>query len=140
MNFQLISATGIKYDGPAYEALVPTQGGTIAVYKDHMPLISAGAPGILSVRKQAKDSDRELEHFAVYGGVLQTDGKNTRFVTDDVTTTDEVSEQEAQQALERARELVAGAEGRTALHEARNVLRQREVRLNLAQLKTRHHR
>lgn len=140
MNFQLISATGVKLDQEVYEVLAPTATGTIAIYKDHMPLIAPGAPGILSVRKKQSDSDRELEHFAVYGGVVQTDGKTTRFVTDDVTTTDEVSETEAQKALERARELVEGAEGRTALHEARTVQVHHEVRLHLAQLKTRHHR
>jgi len=105
-----------------------------------MPLISAGAPGVLSIRKKPGDHDSDMEHFAVYGGVVQTDGRTTRFITDDVTTADEVSEQEAQEALERANELVAGAENRTALHEARNVQRQHEVRLHLAQLKTRHHR
>jgi len=140
MIFQLISATGIKFDDEAYEVLVPTQGGTIALFDDHMPLISAGAPGVLSVRKKASDNEQAMEHFAVYGGVVQIDGKTARFVTDDVTTTDEVSETEAQEALKRAQELVKGAEGRTALHEARNVQRQHEVRLHLAQLKSRHHR
>jgi len=140
MIFQLISATGIKYDDDAYEVLVPTQGGVIALYENHMPLISAGAPGVLSVRKMASDTEQAMEHFAVYGGVVQIDGKTARFITDDVTTTDEVSETEAQAALERAEELVKNAESRTALHEARNVQRQHEVRLHLAQLKTRHHR
>lgn len=140
MHFQLISATGVKFDQDAYEVLVPTTDGTIALYQDHMPLISAGAPGVLSIRKKASDRDSELEHFAVYGGVVQTDGKSARFVTDDVTTADEVSEQEAQAALKRAQELVKGAEGRIALHEARNVLYHHEVRLHLAQLKTRHRR
>ena len=35
---------------------------------------------------------------------------------------------------------VDGADARVALHEARNVLRHHEVRLHLAQLKSRHHR
>ena len=138
MHFQLISASGVKYDGDAYEVLAPTKGGVIAIFKDHMPLLASGAPGVLSVRK--KPSDKDMEHFAVYGGVVQTDGKSTRFVTDDVTTTEEVSEAEAQSALERAQALVEGAETREALHEARNVLHHHEVRLQLAQLKTRHHR
>lgn len=140
MDFQLIGADGVKFKGQAYEVLVPTLGGTIALFEDHMPLISAGAPGVLSIRKKAGDSEREMEHFAVYGGIVQIDGKAARFITDDVTTPEEVSEAEAKAALERAQELVAGAESRTALHEARNVQRHHEVRLHLAQLKRRHHR
>lgn len=140
MQFQLISATGIKFDESAYEIIVPTKDGVIALYEDHMPLISAGSPGVLSVRKKQSDKDSEMEHFAVYGGIIQIDGKTARFVTDDVTTTDEVSESEAKAALERAQDLVAGAESRTALHEARSIVMHHEARLHLAQIKSRHHR
>lgn len=140
MTFQLISANGVKFDGEAYEVLVPTQGGIIALFEDHMPLISAGAPGVLSVRKKSNDRDADMEHFAVYGGIVQIDGKAARFITDEVTTPDEVSEAEAQKALERAQELVSGATTRTELHEARHVQASHEARLHLAQLKTRHHR
>ena len=140
MQFQLISATGVKFDNDAYEVLVPTKDGVIAVAKDHMPLISTGMPGVISVRKKAGDAERDMEHFAVYGGVMQTDGKLTRFVTDDVTTTDEVSEQEASAALKRAEDLVSGAETRDEVREATRVLHYHTARLHLAQIKTRHHR
>lgn len=140
MNFQLISATGIKFDEPAYEVIVPTKDGTISVYEDHMPLISSGAPGVLSIRKKRTDRDADMEHFAIYGGIMQVDGKTARFVTDDVTTPDEVSEAEAKAALDRAQDLVAGAESRTALHEARSIVMHHEARLHLAQIKSRHHR
>lgn len=140
MQFQLISATGVKFDGEVAEVLIPTRDGVIAVAKDHMPLISAGAPGVLSVRKKAGDTERDMEHFAVYGGVVQIDNQSARFVSDDVTTTDEVSEQEATAALKRAQELVSGADTREALHEATHGLHYHTARLHLAQLKTRHHR
>ncbi len=41
LHFQLVSTQGLKYDGEAYEVLVPTTGGTIAVFEDHMPLIAS---------------------------------------------------------------------------------------------------
>lgn len=138
LNFQLVSSTGPKYDGEAYEILVPTKNGEIAVLEDHMPLIAAGKPGVLSVRK--KPSDKELEHFAVYGGVLEVDGKTARFISEDVTTTDEVSEQEASESLARAKKLVQTAGTRQALQEAKNVVAHHETRLHLARLKRRHHR
>lgn len=139
LQFQLVSASGVKYDDEAYEVLVPTKDGQIAVFEGHMPLLSAGLPGVLSVRKKSSDPSGDMEHFAVYGGVLQVDGKAARFVTEDVTTTDEVSEQEAQEAMDRARKLVESAGSQEALHEARTLLHQHTVRLRLAQLKRRHH-
>ncbi len=139
LSFQLVSASGLKYDGEAYEVLVPTLQGEIAIFENHMPLLSAGAPGVLSVRKKASDSDAQKERFAVFGGVLQVNGKSARFITEDVTTSEEVVEQEALEAVERARKLVAGASTREALDEAKMVQSHHEVRLHLAKLKRRHH-
>lgn len=139
MHFQLVSATGVKYDEEAYEVLVPTKDGVVAVLEGHMPMLSAGMPGVLSIRKKASDASNDMEHFAVYGGVLQVDGPSARFVTDDVTTTDDVSEQEAKDALDRASRLIESAGSQEALHEARTVQHHSSVRLHLAQLKRRHH-
>lgn len=139
LHFQLVSATGVKFDDEAYEVLVPTKDGQIAVFEDHMPLISAGTPGVLSIRKNAGDADSQMEDFAVNGGLLQVDGKSARFVTEDVTAADEISEQEAQEALQRAQKLVEAAGSRQALHEAKTVLQHQSIKLHLAQLKRRHH-
>ena len=140
LHFQLVSATDVKYDADVYEVLVPTKDGQISVFESHMPLLAAGAPGVLSVRKQPNDADSSMEDFAVYGGVLEVDGKTARFVTDDVTAADEVSEQAAREAMERAQELVDSAGTHEALHEAKAVLHQSTVKLHLAQLRRRHHR
>lgn len=140
LNFQLISASGIKFEDDVYEVIVPTKDGTIAIAQDHMPLISAGAPGVLSIKRQSTDSATDMEHFAVYGGILQVAGKSARFVTDDVTTSDEVVEHEAEAALERAQKLTETATSRQALEEAKHVANAYAARLNLAKLKRRHHR
>jgi F-type H+-transporting ATPase subunit epsilon len=139
LQFQLVSATGVKYDGEAYEVIIPTKDGTVAVFEGHMPLLSSGIPGVLSVRKKAGDSDQDMENFAVYGGVLQAEGSNVRFVSEDVAAEDEISEKEAEAALERAKKLVESAGSREALREAQNAMHHHEVRLNLARLKKRHH-
>jgi F-type H+-transporting ATPase subunit epsilon len=139
IHFQLISADGVKFEDDVFEVLIPTKAGQIAIFQDHMPLISAGAPGVLSIRKKANDSDSDMENFAVYGGVLQVDGKSARFITEDVTTAEEISEQEALKALERAQQLVESASTREALHEAQTVLQHNTVKLHLARLKKRHH-
>ena len=85
IHFQLVSTKGTKFDDDAYEVLVPTKDGTIALFEDHMPLISAGAAGVISVRKEANDSDEHMEEFAVSGGVVQVDGK-TEFLRNQANT------------------------------------------------------
>jgi F-type H+-transporting ATPase subunit epsilon len=140
MKFQLVSISGTKFDDDCYEILVPTRTGTIGIFENHMPIISSAQPGVLSVRKKSSDPDSAMENFAINGGVVEVDGKTVRFITDDVTTSDEVSEQEALVAQKRAEELVKNAPNQTALNEAQQMLRHTTARLNLAQLKKRHHR
>ncbi|MBA3757552.1 ATP synthase F1 subunit epsilon [Candidatus Saccharibacteria bacterium] len=140
LHFQLVSTKGVKFDDDAYEVLIPTKAGTIALFEDHMPLISAGAPGTISIRKKLGDSDGSMEHFAVSGGVIQVDGKSAKFLSDEVTTSEEVNEQEAEAALARAKELVKNASGQVALHEAKQMLHHSSAQLNVAKFKKRHHR
>jgi F-type H+-transporting ATPase subunit epsilon len=139
LNFQLVSSSGLKYDGEAYEVLVPTAGGDIAVFEDHMPLISAARGGVVSVRVKPGDSDDDMKRFAVNGGIMQVEGKTLRFLSDDITTSDEVNEKEAEAALARAEELIKGAGTQKELSEAHRVLHHSRAQLNIARLKRRRH-
>lgn len=139
IHFQLVSTAGAKFDDDAYEVLLPTQGGTIAVFEDHMPLISAGQPGVISIRKKAGDHDEQMQHFAVSGGVVEVDGKTLRFLSDEVSAPEDVSEQQAEAALARAEELVAGAGNQIAMAEAHRLLHHSRAQLNVARIKTRRH-
>lgn len=139
IHFQLVSFSGSKYDDDVYEVLVPTQAGTIAVFEDHMPLISAAHPGVLSIRQKPTDKDDDMEVFAVNGGVLEVDGKNLRFIADDITAPDEVSEKEAGAALARAEELIKNAGTQTALAEAHRALSHSTAQLHISRLRRRHH-
>jgi len=139
IHFQLVASTGSKFDGDVYEVLVPTRNGTIAVFEDHMPLISAGAGGVISIRKKSSDRDDDMDHFAVSGGIIEVDGKTIRFLSDEVTTPDDVSEQEAQAALTRAQELISSATSRSELHEAQRALQHNAAKLQVSRVKKRRH-
>jgi F-type H+-transporting ATPase subunit epsilon len=139
IHFQLVSTKGTKYDDDAYEVLVPTQDGVIALFEGHMPLISAVAAGVISVRKEANDPDGQMEEFAVSGGVVQVDGKIARFLSDEVNTPEDISEAEAEAAMKRAQELMGSAENQVALHEAKRLLQHSSAKLHVARLKKRKH-
>ena len=139
MHFQLASVKGTKYDGEAYEVLVPTRAGVIGIFEDHMPLISAAQPGVLSVRRKATDPNSSMEHFAINGGVVEVKGSSVNFIADDVTTADEISEQQATAAQERAKELIKGADTQVALQEADRMLAHSSAQLQVAKLKRHHH-
>ncbi len=140
MNFRLVASTGTKFDGEAYEVLVPTPTGTIAVFKDHMPLVSTAIAGVLSVRIKSSDTDSEMEQFAINGGIIETDGKEVRFMSEDISTSEEVNEAQAEAAMKKAEEAIKNAGNQTALNEAQRTLRHSSAQLHIARLKKRHHR
>jgi ATP synthase F1 epsilon subunit len=139
IHFQLVSTTGTKYDDEAYEILIPAQGGTIAVFEDHMPLISSAEPGVISVRKKLSDKDDDMKNFAVNGGIMEVNGKSLRFISDDISDAEEISEKAAEAALARAEELVAKAGSQQALAEAHRLLSHSRAQLNVAKFKRRRH-
>lgn len=139
LKFQLVSALGTKYDDDAYEVILPAQGGDIAVFEDHMPLISAAQPGVIAIRQKQSDKDDDMKHFAVSGGILEVDGKTLRFLTDDITAPEDVSEKEAEAALARAEQLVADAGTQQEIAEAHRLLHHSRAQLNVARFRQRHH-
>ena len=42
IHFQLVAASGVKFDSEAYEVLVPTEDGTIAVRRRPRTIIAFG--------------------------------------------------------------------------------------------------
>lgn len=140
IHFELVSVEGTKFDGEAYEVVIPTKDGEIAVFQDHMPLVSAGVPGVISVRQKQTDNDSELQQFAVNGGIMEVDGSSIRYIADDVTAAEDVNEKEAEAALARAEEQVKNAGTQTALAEAKRVLHHSQAQLNIARLKRRHYK
>jgi F-type H+-transporting ATPase subunit epsilon len=136
MIFQLISLDGLKFDGDAYEVLVPTTDGDIAVLHNHEPLISALRPGIITVRKKASDSNDSREVFAAYGGVLEVqEGGFVRVLVDSAEHSEDINAAEAQKALEAAEKHKAEAKDQVSLDHAQHLIDRQVVRLNVANLK-----
>jgi F-type H+-transporting ATPase subunit epsilon len=90
-NFQLVSITGKKFDEEVCEVILPTLDGQIGVLKDHMPLVSVAAPGVIMVRKNPKDSDSKRELFASSGGAIEVSNNVLRVLVDEADRADEIN-------------------------------------------------
>lgn len=139
IHFQLVSTAGTQFDGEVYEVVLPTTGGSIAVYSGHMPLMATADAGVISVRSSSSDSDDNLKHFATGGGLIQTDGHSLTFLADDVAQADDIKEEEAASAVRKAEQLIKDAKSPVDLHEARQMLQRSSARLHVAKLKKRRH-
>jgi len=140
IHFQLVALSGTKYDGDAYEILLPTLDGEIGVLQDHMPLVSVATTGVVAVRKDPKDSDRDREYFAISGGVIDVSGNTLRVLVDEADNADDINEAEAEAAMERAKQMQSEAKDQVSLEHAQQLVDRHAVRLHVADLRRRHSR
>jgi F-type H+-transporting ATPase subunit epsilon len=140
IHFQLVALTGTKFDGEAYEVILPTLDGEIGVLKDHMPLVSVAKTGVIAVRKDSRDADRDREYFAISGGVIEVSDNALRVLVDEADNADDINEAEAEAAMDRAKQLKAEATDEVSLEHAQQLVDRHAVRLQVASLKRRHQR
>jgi F-type H+-transporting ATPase subunit epsilon len=140
IRFQLVALSGIKFDEDVYEVVLPTLDGEIGVLQDHMPLVSVATTGVIAVRRDARDADAQLEYFATNGGVIEVSGNKLRVLVDEADNADEISEAEAEAAVERAKKMKAEAKDQVSLEHAQQLVDRSAVRLQVAGLKRRHQR
>lgn len=140
MKLELITLTGAKLQEEIYEVILPTADGPIGVFKGHMPLVTLAVPGVVSVRRRPSDSDDKLEHFATNGGIIEISNDLVRVLVDEADHADEIHEDEARKALQRAHALKKDAKDKVALDNAQTLIDRHAVRLKVAELRRRHHR
>lgn len=139
-HFQLVSLSGKKFDEDVYEVILPTMDGEIGVLQDHMPLVSVAKTGVIAVRRNAKDPDREREYFATNGGAIEVSDNTLRVLVDEADHAEDINEAEAQKALSRAEKMRAEAKDQISLEHAQSLVDRQAVRLQVAALKRRHQR
>ncbi len=71
IKFELVTLNGTKFGEEVHEVILPTADGYIAVFPNHMPLVSIAVPGVITVRRKAGDADSKAEYFATNGGVIE---------------------------------------------------------------------
>jgi F-type H+-transporting ATPase subunit epsilon len=104
ITLELVTLDGIKLSEEVFEVIVPTPDGLIAIFPHHMPLISLVSPGIISVRRSRGDSDAKLEHYATNGGIIEIDEHRLRILVDEADHSNEITLEETEAALKRAKE------------------------------------
>lgn len=138
IRFQLVALSGTKFDDDVYEVVLPTIDGEIGVLQDHMPLVSVATNGVIMVRRNPRDADREREFFAISGGAIDVSNNRLRVLVDEADHANDISEAEAEAAMERAKQLKAEAKDQVSLDHAQQLVDRHAVRLQVASLKRRH--
>jgi F-type H+-transporting ATPase subunit epsilon len=140
MQLQLITLLGVKVDQDVYELVIPTAAGEIGVFPGHEPLVSIAVPGAIAIRYKKGDPDKDLEYFAISGGIVEVSQKKVRILVDEADQADEIIEAESKAALERAIKMRDNAKDQVELAKAHELVDRHSVRLKVAGLRRRHRR
>lgn len=140
IHLQLVTLSGVKLDADVAEVLLPTLDGQIGVLTDHMPLITVATDGIISVRKNPRDSDLQMDNYAAHGGVVEISDNVLRVLVDEADNGGEINEAEAKKAYDLAQKMKTEAKDQLSLENAQKLLDRQSVRLKVAELHRRRSR
>ena len=132
MRLEIITAERQVYSDDVDVVVAPGIEGQLGILPHHAPLMTALQPGELMVRKNGEES-----YLVVTGGFMEVLGNRVTILADAAERSEEIDEQRAQQAVERARDRIEKREEDIELEEALHSLRRAQVRLNVVRRRRR---
>jgi F-type H+-transporting ATPase subunit epsilon len=125
----IVSAEGAIYSGEAKMVFAPGRMGELGIAPRHAPLLTDLKPG--SVRVEGEDGEERF--FYVTGGILEVQPYLVTVLADSALHADQLDEDAALAARERAREALEGRHGEIDLEQAQHELVEAEARYRAAQ-------
>ena len=126
MHLEIITAERQVYSDAVDMVIAPGLDGQLGILPMHAPLMTMLKPGELTVRK-----DGENIYVAVSGGFMEVLGNKVSVLADACERSDEIDEQRAEQAVQRAQERLANRGSDIELERAVSALRRAQVRVDL---------
>ena len=132
MQLEIITAEQQVFGGDVDLVVAPGIEGELGILAHHAPLMTALQPGEILIRK-----DGEETYLAVTGGFLEVMGNKVTILADACERSDEIDEERAQVAVNRATERMASQETDMELERAMASIRRAQVRLNVVRRRSR---
>jgi F-type H+-transporting ATPase subunit epsilon len=130
LHVDIVSAEGAIYSGEAAMVYAPAKMGDVGIAPRHAPLLTDLKPG--SIRIETEDGGELL--FYVTGGVLEIQPHLVTVLADSALRAEQLDENAALAARERAREALEGRHGEVDLAQAQAELVEAEARYRAAQM------
>ena len=129
IHVDIVSAEGEIFTGEATMVFAPAKMGEVGIAPRHAPLLTDLKPGEVRV----EDPDGEERTFYITGGVLEIQPHLVTVLADSAMHADQLDEDAALAARERAREVLEGRHGEIDLEQAQAELVEAEARYRAAQ-------
>ena len=126
MTLEIITAERQVYSDEVDMVIAPGIDGQLGILPMHAPLMTMLKPGELTVRKNGEDI-----YVAVPGGFMEVLGNRVSVLADASERSDEIDEERAQQAMQRAQERLASQGSDMESRMALAAFQRAQVRINL---------
>ena len=127
MMLEIITAERQVFSDEVDMVVAPGIDGQLGILPRHAPLMTMLKPGALTVRKAGEED----MYVAVSGGFMEVLGNRVSILADACERSDEIDEERAQQAVQRAQERLANRSEDMELERAMASLRRAQVRVDL---------
>ena len=127
MMLEIITAGRQVFSDEVDMVVAPGIDGQLGILPRHAPLMTMLKPGALTVRKAGEED----MYVAVSGGFMEVLGNRVSILADACERSDEIDEERAQQAVQRAQERLANRSEDMELERAMASLRRAQVRVDL---------
>ncbi len=128
-HVDIVSAEGAIYSGEATMVFAPARMGEIGIAPRHAPLLTDLKPG--SIRVEGEDGEEQF--FYVTGGIIEVQPYLVTVLADSALHADQLDEDAALAARERAKEALEGRHGEIDIEQAQSELVEAEARYRAAQ-------
>ena len=126
MRLEIITAEREVYAADVDGVVAPGIEGQLGILPHHAPLMTALQPGEVLVRQ-----DGEASYLAVTGGFMEVMGNKVTILAEACEYSQEINEERAQAAMERARERMQNQSSDMELARAAASMRRAQMRLNV---------
>ncbi len=127
MRVEIITAEREVYSDDVDVLTAPGVEGELGILPNHAPLMTALQPGEIMLRRNGEET-----YLAVSGGFMEVIANRVMILADACERDDEIDEQRAQEAVQRAQERVANRTSDQDLERALAAVRRAEVRVRTA--------
>ena len=126
MQLEIITAEQQVFSDEVELLVAPGIEGQLGILPHHAPLMTALQPGEILIRKDGNET-----FLVVTGGFMEVMGNKVTILADACERSDEINEERAQIAVDRARERMANQGTDMQLERAVASVRRAQVRLNV---------
>ncbi len=127
MMLEIVTAESQVYSDEVDMVIAPGFDGQLGILPRHAPLMTMLKPGELTIRKNGEDT-----YVAVSGGFMEVLGNRVSVLADACERSDEIDEERAQQAMQRAQEQLANHGTDMDMRSALASFQRAQVRVNIA--------